>query len=80
MHYAYILRSIHLPEQTYIGSTADLKTRLVDHNMGRSSHTAKYRPWKIAFYAAFPDKQRALEFEAYLKSHSGKAFSNKRLL
>ena len=30
-------------------------------------------------YFAIKDKQRTLEFEEYLKSHSGKAFAKKRL-
>jgi len=29
--------------------------------------------------AAFPDKYKALAFEKYLKSHSGRAFTKKRL-
>lgn len=28
---------------------------------------------------SFPDKYKALEFEKYLKSHSGRAFAKKRL-
>ncbi len=80
MHYVYILRSLSHPEQIYIGATADLRTRLTDHNAGKSPHTAKYRPWEVACYFAFPLKDTALEFEAYLKSHSGRAFARKRLL
>jgi len=34
MFYTYILRSISQPEQRYIGSTADLKSRLAKHNKG----------------------------------------------
>jgi len=30
-------------------------------------------------YCAFPDKYKALAFEKYLKSHSGRAFAKKRL-
>ena len=30
-------------------------------------------------YCAFPDKYKALAFEKYLKSHSSRAFANKRL-
>ena len=37
-------------------------------------------PWKLIFFLAFQDKQTALSFEAYLKSHSGKAFLHKRLI
>ena len=49
------------------------------HNAGKSTHTAKFVPWKVLWYSAFPDKHRALEFEKYLKSHSGRAFASKRL-
>jgi len=56
-----------------------LKRRLPEHNAGKSVHTAEFKPWKLAWYCAFPDKMRALEFEKYLKSHSGRAFANKRL-
>ncbi|MDU1695132.1 MAG: GIY-YIG nuclease family protein, partial [Bradyrhizobium sp.] len=34
----------------------------------------------LVWYCAFPDKSNALAFEAYLKSHSGRAFSKKRLV
>jgi putative endonuclease len=79
MWYVYILRSINNPDQEYIGATADLKRRLSDHNAGKSAHTAKFKPWQLTWYCAFPDKYRALAFEKYLKSHSGRAFANKRL-
>jgi putative endonuclease len=78
MWYVYIIRSINFPEQEYIGATADLKRRLPEHNAGKSTHTAKFRPWDLVWYCAFPDKYKALEFEKYLKSHSGRAFAKKR--
>ncbi|MGJ4951119.1 GIY-YIG nuclease family protein [Bradyrhizobium sp. HKCCYLS20291] len=80
MWYVYIIRSVAFPEQEYIGATADIRLRLKDHNAGRSAHTSKFMPWVLVWYCAFPDKQRALAFETYLKSHSGRAFSKKRLL
>ena len=79
MYYVYLLRSINFPEQTYRGYTEDLKTRLKDHNAGKSTHTAKYAPWELVSYHAFANKQKAREFEHYLKTGSGKAFANKRL-
>ncbi len=79
MYYVYLLRSINFPEQTYRGYTEDLKTRLKDHNAGKSKHTAKYAPWELVSYHAFADKRKAQEFEHYLKTGSGKAFANKRL-
>jgi len=80
MYYVYLLRSINFPEQTYRGYTEDLKTRLKDHNAGKSTHTAKYAPWELVSYHAFANQQKAREFEHYLKTGSGKAFANKRLL
>src|SRR2546430_16574487 len=77
MWYVYIIRSISSPEKEYIGATADLKQRMSDHNAGKSTHTAKFKPWKLVWYCAFPDKFKALAFEKYLKSHSGRAFAKK---
>jgi len=80
MYYVYLLRSINSPEQTYRGYTEDLKTRLKDHNAGKSKHTAKYTPWELVSYHAFASEKKAREFEYYLKTGSGKAFAEKRLL
>ena len=77
MFYTYILRSISHPEQRYIGSTADLKSRLAKHNAGEVSHTSKFKPWKIEAYFAFDTKEKATAFEAYLNPGSGHAFANR---
>ena len=78
MHYVYLLRSISSPMQTYVGYTTDLRARLSDHNKGKSKHTSKYPPWELVSYHAFAQKEKALDFERYLKTGSGKAFANKR--
>jgi putative endonuclease len=77
--YTYIIRSINSPNQQYVGATSDLRQRLADHNAAKSTHTAKYAPWELVCYIAFPEKQKAYDFEKYLKSHSGRAFAKKRL-
>ena len=77
MFYTYILRSISQPEQRYIGSTADLKSRLAKHNAGEVPHTSKFKPWKIETAIAFSSKEKAYAFEVYLKTHSGRSFSNR---
>jgi predicted GIY-YIG superfamily endonuclease len=76
--YVYLLQSIPFPKQRYIGTTSDLKSRLEAHNEGRSPHTSKYKPWKLVAYIAFSIHAKALEFEKYLKSGSGRAFAKKR--
>jgi putative endonuclease len=79
MFYVYLLRSEANPDERYVGFTTDLKARLATHNCGGSVHTAKFRPWKLVGYHAFAERRRALEFEHYLKTGSGRAFANKRL-
>jgi putative endonuclease len=79
MYYVYLIESIAILGRRYVGMTSDLKRRLQDHNAGKSSHTAKYLPWRLVTYVAFSDRRKAEEFERYLKSGSGHAFANKRL-
>ncbi len=79
MKYVYLLQSVNYPDQTYYGLTDDLKNRLKVHNAGGSPHTAKYKPWQLETYVAFSDEKRAVDFERYLKSGSGRAFARKRL-
>ncbi len=74
VHYVYILESRNLPSEKYVGSTDDLRARIVDHNAGRSPHTAKHRPWNLVCYHAFADQRRAVAFEKYLKTGSGHEF------
>ena len=80
MYYVYIIRSLAFPEQIYIGYTLNLKTRLVVHNNGQAPHTSKYKPWELITFFAFNEKMKAINFEIYLKSGSGKEFLKKRLI
>jgi predicted GIY-YIG superfamily endonuclease len=77
MFYTTILRSLSFPEQRYVGSTMDLNARLAKHNAGEVTHTKKFRPWKIESYFAFETKEKAIHFEAYLKTGSGHAFAKR---
>ncbi|HEY1638293.1 MAG TPA: GIY-YIG nuclease family protein [Rhizomicrobium sp.] len=79
MKFVYLLESITEPEQTYVGLTDNVEYRLDAHNAGQSPHTAKFKPWRLVTYIAFSDEKKAVAFEKYLKSHSGRAFANKRL-
>jgi putative endonuclease len=80
MYYVYLLLSKIHPDQTYIGSTHDLRKRLTEHNAGKSIHTNKFKPWELIAYIALPEKQLAEKFEGYLKSGSGRAFAKRHLL
>lgn len=78
VYYVYILQLRN--KSYYHGSAADLKKRLVDHKNGIVISTKNLRPFKLVFYAAFASKTKALQFEKYLKTNSGWAFRNKRLI
>jgi len=76
-YYVYILQSLSFEEKYYTGFTTDIEKRLKKHNNGEVSHTSKYKPWKIKNVISFTEKSKALAFEKYLKSHSGRAFAKK---
>lgn len=78
MVYVYLIESLSISGQRYVGITSDLKRRLQEHNAGKSSHTSKYLPWRLVTYIAFSDRTKAEAFERYLKSGSGHAFAAKR--
>jgi len=80
MYFVYILSSEIDSSKFYYGKTKNLKARLESHNSGQSSHTSKYKPWKVIWYGCFESEQKASGFEAYLKTASGKAFLRKRLI
>ncbi len=75
MYYVYVIQSVKFHEKYYTGFTENIDERLKCHNGGSVFHTAKYRPWKMLVHISFVDKQKALNFERYLKSHSGRAFA-----
>ena len=77
--YVYILQSLSHPGHFYTGRTADLHERLRKHNADEVPHSSKFKPWQIKTAIAFSDEPRAIEFEQYLKSSSGRAFAKKRL-
>ena len=78
MWYVYLLKCCD--GKTYTGCTSNLDERLSRHNKGQVSFTSSRLPVQLVTYIAFSDKYKAYKFEKYLKSGSGKAFSNKRFL
>jgi len=79
MYYTYILKS-STDGTKYIGYTTDLKNRLREHNQGQSKYTSTKTPFMLIWYCAFKTKEKAINFEKYLKSSSGFAFARKRLV
>lgn len=75
--FVYILRGADPKPHFYTGRTSDVLARLADHNAGRCPHTARFRPWQFHVVIELPDEQRAVAFERYLKSGSGRAFAKR---
>lgn len=79
MFYVYLIRSLNGSNEKYVGFTSNLKARLQAHNNGNSPYTSKFKPWSLITYIAFSDRTKAMQFEKYLKSHTGRTFAEKRL-
>jgi predicted GIY-YIG superfamily endonuclease len=78
--FVYILRSLTAPDRRYVGVTADIRARLAAHNAGLSPFTARHRPWSMTVCIEFADERRAVRFERYLKSSSGRAFARRHFV
>lgn len=78
MHFVYLLKCGD--DSIYTGCTSNLGARLIRHNRGEVHYTKDLLPLDLINYIAFKERHKAYFFERYLKSGSGKAFANKRLI
>ena len=76
MYYVY---SLKCKDGYYVGCTDDINDRLSRHQKGIVPATVNRLPITLEFYFAIKDKYKAFEFEKYLKSGSGRAFTKKHL-
>jgi putative endonuclease len=79
MWYVYILRSI-IDKNLYVGSTNNIRHRLNEHNCGKVDSTKIRIPFSLEAYIAVKDQAKAIELEKYLKTGSGRALLQKRIL
>lgn len=75
--YVYVLRNDDHDPRFYVGLTADVRQQLDDHSAGRFSSPSRHRPWQLHVVVVFPDESRAIRFERYLKSGSGREFAKR---
>lgn len=78
VYYVYIIKLN--TGKYYAGSSADLKKRVGEHRRDAVFTTKNGKVEELVFYAAFKTEKKAVAFEKYLKSSSGFAFRNKRLI
>jgi len=78
LHFVYIIKCTD--KTFYVGCTNNLTRRISEHNSGKVKSTAYRKPVELETYCVFKNKYLAYNFEKYLKSGSGRAFMNKRLI
>ncbi len=79
MWYVYILSS-RKDGKFYVGSTDNLRRRLVEHQRGQCESTRLRRPLELEAYIAVKGEAIARSLEKYLKTGSGMATLRKRIL
>ena len=77
MKCVYLIQSMSRPTQRYVGITDGVQKRLTGHNSGDSKHTAKFAPWELIVALSFSEAEKAIAFERYLKTGSGRAFAQR---
>ena len=78
MFYAYVIQS-EKDKKWYTGFTNDLRKRLKQHNVGKSTWTKGKGPWKLIYYEASLSEEDAKLREKYLKTGMGKRYLKNRL-
>lgn len=77
MFYLYILKS-KKDNNLYIGSTNDLRRRLLEHNTGKSFATKSRRPFELRYYESFYNESDVRKRESSLKK-DGRALSQLKI-
>jgi len=77
MWYVYVLHN--KKGHWYIGSTKDLRKRILNHNSGKNKSTKYGIPWKVIYCEIGLHKEDARAREKYLKSGTGRRYLKNRL-
>ena len=78
MQYVYLLKCAD--GSIYTGCTNNIENRLENHRKGYVYYTKDKLPVELITFIGFKEKYKTYAFEKYLKSGSGIAFRNKRLI
>ena len=73
----YVLKSLKNNDM-YIGSTADVKKRLVLHNCGKVKSTRAYCPWELIEIRHVTTRSEAMKLEKFFKNHQQKEILKKK--
>ncbi len=73
MFTVYILYSQKL-DRYYVGHTSDLEPRLLQHNTGFSTFTAKAADWKTVYTEHYDTRQLARQRERIIKAKKSRKY------
>ncbi|MBA3705037.1 MAG: GIY-YIG nuclease family protein [Bacteroidetes bacterium] len=76
MFKVYLLYSVS-HDSFYIGFTADMEKRLIQHNEGLTKSTKSKRPWKVVYTEDFISELEAIRRERFFKAQKNKSFYKK---
>ena len=76
-HYVDILR--HALGKQYVGQTADVHSRLQEHNEGKNQWTRNNRPFSHVYYEEYIDETFAKKREKFFNSGNGREVLKKKL-
>lgn len=77
MFYVYVLVS-ESDGNIYLGSTNDLRRRLLEHNSGKVLSTKNRLPFELRYYEAYSNEDEARKRESSLKK-DGRALSQLKI-
>lgn len=71
MYYVYVLRSTST-SNLYIGQSADLQWRLMEHEAGLAKYTRGRGPWQMVLREEYATRAEAIRRERFLKGGQGR--------
>ena len=80
MFYVYLLENQN-DKSWYIGFTADLEKRVLEHQNGSGARITRIKKdWELIYCEGYLNKDDAMGREKFLKSGSGRKYLKKQLL
>jgi putative endonuclease len=71
MYYVYVVKSTS-SGSIYIGSTNNIKRRLIEHNCGNSRYTKNRGPWELIYVEEKKSSVDATKREKFFKTGDGR--------
>jgi putative endonuclease len=79
MFYVYIIQNLK-DYKLYIGYSANLRNRILEHRKGCVKTTKNKRPLMLIYYEGYRSDKDARVREKFLKSGKGREFINKNII